>query len=278
MDLTFEQLEEQIGGNEDMVRLVRVLKGKFNFLCSSLEEKDQKIRTLEAKIDDFQRKYANDVHLINNEIVDLKERVLNSEMYNSKDTLIIQNPPLSDRNGDITGQVIEFLNHTFGSKLSKHDIKACHYLGKPGESAIIIKFIYFAHKNFLWRSKKALKGVQNPNNGRPIFLIERLPKVCRELQVEARNLGIKTVTNNCKVQVLCPKKEGNGVQFRPIHTMKELELIKENALKFNPPSSIIGVRGTKRPEREKSSGSGYTPENKQKAMQQQYDENMVNTE
>ena len=59
--------------------------------------------------------------------------------------------------------------------------------------------------------------------------------------------------------------------------MKELELIKENALKFNPPSSIIGIRGTKRPEREKS-GSGYTPENKQKAMQQQYDENMVNTE
>ena len=60
--------------------------------------------------------------------------------------------------------------------------------------------------------------------------------------------------------------------------MKELELIKENALKFNPPSSIIGVRGTKRPEREKSSGSGCTPENKQKAMQQQYDENMVNTD
>ena len=56
MELTFEQLEEQIGGNEDMVRLVRVLKSKFNFLCSSLEEKDQKIRTLEAKIDDFQRK------------------------------------------------------------------------------------------------------------------------------------------------------------------------------------------------------------------------------
>ena len=192
MDLTFEQLEEQIGGNEDMVRLVRVLEGKFNFLCSSLEEKDQKIRKLEAKIDDFQQKYADDVHLINNEIVDLKERVLNSEMYNSKDTLIIQNPPLSDRNGDITGQDIEFLNHTFGSKLSKHDIKACHYLGKPGESAIIIMFIYFAHKNFLWRSKKALKGVQNPNNGRPIFLTERLPKVCRELQVEARNLGIKT--------------------------------------------------------------------------------------
>ena len=46
MDLTFEQLEEQIGGNEDMVRLVRVLKGKFNFLCSSLEEKDQKIMIL----------------------------------------------------------------------------------------------------------------------------------------------------------------------------------------------------------------------------------------
>ena len=180
--------------------------------------------------------------------MDLKERVLNSEMYNSKDTLIIQNPPLSDRNGDIAGQVIEFLNHTFGSKLSKHDIKACHYLGKLGESAIIIKFIYFAHKTFLWRSKKALKGIQNPNNGRPIFLIERLPKVCRELQVEARNLGIKTVTNNCEVQVLCPKKEGNGVQFRPIHTMKVLELNKENALKFNPPSSIIGVRGTKRPE------------------------------
>ena len=59
--------------------------------------------------------------------------------------------------------------------------------------------------------------------------------------------------------------------------MKELELIKENALKSNPLSGISGIRGTKRPEREKSSGTGYTPENKQKAMQQQYDENMVNT-
>ena len=145
--------------------------------------------------------------------MDLKERVLNSEMYNSKDTLIIQNPPSSDQNGDITGQIIEFLKHTLGSKLSKHDIKACHYLGKPGESAIIIKFIYFAHKNFLWRSKKALKGVQNPNNGRPIFPTERLPKVCRELQVEARNLGIKTVTNNCEVQVLCPKKKAMVYNF-----------------------------------------------------------------
>ena len=209
MDLTFEQFEEHIGGNEDMVRLVRVLKSKFNFLCSSLEEKDQKIRTLEAKIDDFQQKHADDVHLIDNKIVELKERILNSEMYNSKDTLIIQNPPLFDRNGDTTGQVIEVLNHTLGSKLSKQDIKVCHYLGKPGESAIIIKFIYFAHKNFLWRSKKALKGVQNPENGRPIFLIERLPKVYRELQVRRLVTLVSKLSppTTAKYKSCAPKKE-----------------------------------------------------------------------
>ena len=112
------------------------------------------------------------------------------------------------------------------------DIKAAHFLGTPGASSIIVKFIYFAHKNFIWRSKKLLRNIKNNLNNKPIYLAERLPPTCRELYQEARSRGLRVVTNNSEVQVICSASEGRSV-FRPIHTMDELEKVEQSAIKVN---------------------------------------------
>ena len=72
------------------------------------------------------------------------------------------------------------------AKVRAEDIKAIHFLGKPGESAIIVKFLYFAKKNFIWR-QRVLKDYKNPANNKPYFLAERLPPLCREFFKAAKD-------------------------------------------------------------------------------------------
>ena len=81
-------------------------------------------------------------------------------------------------------------------------------------------FCVFCAKEFHLGIKKSLKGITN-KTGYSVYLTEHLPLKCRELQLDAKQLGIKTVANNCQLLVLCPKKEG-GVSFRPTHTQAQL--------------------------------------------------------
>ena len=112
--------------------------------------------------------------------------------------------------------VLGFFNNISRGNIRAENIKAIHFLGKPGESAIIVKFLYFALKNFIWRQKKILKEYKNPKNNKPYFL-ECLPSLCRELFKAAKDEGVQVVTYNSEVQIVCPRKDGK-VNFRPVHT------------------------------------------------------------
>ena len=149
------------------------------------------------------------------------------------------------------------MNSTLQSELSPCDIKACHYLGKPQQSSVIAKFVYFAQRNFIWQSRKSVKGIVN-KTGYPVYLTERLPPKCRKLQFEAKQMGVKTVTNNCELQVVCPRTEG-GVNLRPTHTKAELLKLTDAAL---PLSKITTVDNRRPGKRNKGGSTGVSPEKK----------------
>ena len=214
-----------------LVSLLSEIKGELSSLRNEIKEKDSKINSLEAALSKLQEEHKTDINNIRNELTDIKERMITAEMYMSKDTIIINNPPKCD-NSNLIQTVVQFFNNVFGAGLQLEDIKAAHFLGTPGASSIIVKFLYFAQKKFIWRSKKLLRNVKNTLNNKPIYLAERLPLVCRELYHEARARGLRVVTNNSEVQVICSTSEGQSV-FRPIHTMDELEKVEQSAIKVN---------------------------------------------
>ena len=247
---------------KDMVSLLQAIQGELNLLRTELKRKDDKIESLEKRIEDMEITHKEEMRHVKNEICDLKERALNTEMYLSKDTIIINNPPACN-NTNIMDTVVGFFNEIFGARVQPEDIKAVHFLGKPGESAIIVKFLYFGQKNFIWRSKKVLRDFKNPINNKPYFLTERLPPMCRDLFNAAKEKGIRVVTNNSEVQLVC-KGQGEKAVFRPIHTLEDLEKVAPLAFKFTPAvGQIENGRNFKTVKRENDrSSSGLTPENK----------------
>ena len=76
--------------------------------------------------------------------------------------------------------------------------------------------------------KKSFNGIVN-KSGFTVILTERLPLKNREVQYEAGQMGIKTVTNNCELQVLSPRKEGD-VSFCLSHAKAEILELKGIAL------------------------------------------------
>ena len=67
-----------------------------------------------------------------------------------------------------------------------------------------------------------LKDYKNPSKNTPYYLSERLPPICRELFNSAKNIGVKLVTNNSEVQVICGDQNGKAF-FRPIHSFDNLD-------------------------------------------------------
>ena len=113
-------------------------------------------------------------------------------------------------------------------------------------------------------------------NNKPFFLTERLPPMCRDLFNAAKEKGIRVVTNNSEVQLVC-KGQGEKAVFRPIHTLEDLEKVAHLALKFTPADGQIensrniktnngqieNSRNIKTVKRKNDrSSSGLTPENK----------------
>ena len=95
--------------------------------------------------------------IVQNELDDLKERKLTTEMYNSKDTINVINPP-ECQNGDLLGTIFSFFNSNLQYELSPCVIKNCNYLGKPQKSSVIGKFVYFVQKNFIGDPKKVWRA------------------------------------------------------------------------------------------------------------------------
>ena len=72
-----------------------------------------------------------------NNLVDLRERILSAEMYLSKDKIIVNSPPPCQNN--LMDTIIFFsFNDNLQSSFTPADIKACHYLEKPGELSAFV--------------------------------------------------------------------------------------------------------------------------------------------
>ena len=93
---------------KDMVSLLQAIQGELNLLRTELKRKDDKIESLEKRIEDMDITHKEEMRYVKNEICDLKERALNTEMYLSKDTIIINNPPACN-NTNIMDTVVGFL-------------------------------------------------------------------------------------------------------------------------------------------------------------------------
>ena len=100
------------------------------------------IRHLSDQLDEKAR-----IQKLQNNVTDLETRVLQQERYSSKDCIIISNMPSFP--GDLTVQVVDFLNYNLSTTLEVWDIKACLFLGDPRDqlkpATVIVKFVYFRH-------------------------------------------------------------------------------------------------------------------------------------
>ncbi len=250
----------------------------LKLIQEDLTGKDAKISNLQTDLNDKAKKIID----MENNITDLQERMLSIERYNSKDSVIIWNPPPPQRDIPVEEATIEFLNTTLNLSLKVDGVKACHYLGKVRENSdklppIIMKFVYFADKNIVWRRKRNLKGIKNPANGKPIFITERLPQADKEVQEYARERGVVTTTHNCAVQIMY--KEGQMVKFQEVRSAEEVDREMHRALTTNPAEGSRGRYNTDHEQRQyntrlrsKSTGgastqrdkdfgkSGFTPE------------------
>ena len=160
------------------VSLLQAIQGELILFRSELIEKD-KIELLEKKLEYVWNGFKEDLRNVRNEATDLTERILHAEIYMSRDTIIIHNPPVSDER-NLMNTVNDFFNKILHAPVQPEDLKAVHFLGNAGDSAMRGNFLWFGLKQFNWRSETILKDYKNPSNIKPYYLSGRLPPMCRE--------------------------------------------------------------------------------------------------
>jgi hypothetical protein len=183
---------------------------------------------------------------LQNGVHSLERRMLEQERYSSKDCIIIRNLPITSFESNVADAVAKFLKHALDLNISPQRFKACHFLGKLTDlnnpPMVIVKFIYFADKDVVWRTKMHLKTYLNFNNNKPVFLMERLPAADLEVKRHAESQGLITSTYNCAVSVLYKTDKG-GVVSEQVLTKDDVERSarKSNVIKRNPPQTKFGT-------------------------------------
>ena len=95
------------------------------------------------------KKQNAQIRELRNEVTDLKERISEQEKCSSKDTIIINNLPLS-QDADLVSSVLYFFKTFLDIQLLREDLKACHILGKCSDinkhPPVVVKFVHFHRK------------------------------------------------------------------------------------------------------------------------------------
>ena len=170
--------------------------------------------------------------------MDLKERVTDREIYNSEETIILNNPPKP--NGKTCVEVmVDFVNHFFNAKIARASLEACHFLNKIVESANTMKFLYFGQRKLYLEEKKMLKSVSRTADGESFCIVERLLQVARDIFQQCRAMGPETVTNIAEVQAICKNETGVTI-FWPIRSTKDLDSLKDVAIMFDMGHGSLG--------------------------------------
>ena len=135
---------------------------------------------------------------LESEVTQIKIKVNQIERYQSKDCLIFRNLPFST-SGTYLSDVICLIQNVLNVNIEPSDIKACHPLGRGSPfnpPPIIAKFLYFEQKERIWTRKGLLRNFQNPNNGKPVYIHERLSKYDLALKEDAEAKQLKVTTKN----------------------------------------------------------------------------------
>ena len=179
------------------------------------------------------------------------------ERYSSKDTIIINNPPLQTGNAThITDQILVVLIKAWIIPWLRTQWKPVipWVIGKVLPPAVIVKFIYYNDKIELYNRRPILANLRNPLNGKPVNIEERLPQHDLAIQKRANELDLVTTTYNCRVERFL--KTENGRLTQPVDSVKAVEDLESRAMeKISPyqrnqannwnPNQVPNQRGNK---------------------------------
>ena len=174
---------------------------------------NDKLSSILLKFNEIIQERDSEITLLRNKVADLEARVIEQEIYSSKNCLIIKNLPIEDRNAPLSHQVCQFFQKFLNHETRPNNFKACHYLGKWQSNtcppAVIAKFLFFDEKNELLGRKSWLSRKTNQCNGYPIYIKERLPRHQKEILDFAKAENTITTTVNCKVKVFEQSDDGS---------------------------------------------------------------------
>ena len=179
---------------------------------------------------------------LESEVAQMKIKVNQLERYQSKDCLIFRNLPFSS-NGTYLSDVIDLIQNALNVNIEPRDLKACHPLGRGSPfnpPTVIAKFVYFDQKERIWTRKGLLRNYRNPNNGKPVFILERLSKYDKSLKEEAQAKQLKVTTKNSAPLV---QIESDGMkrylELNSVQDIIELQPVASKIeQKFNYPKSL----------------------------------------
>ena len=179
---------------------------------------------------------------LESEVAQMKIKVNQLERYQSKDCLIFRNLPFSS-NGTYLSDVIDLIQNVLNVNIEPRDLKTCHPLGRGSPfnpPPVIAKFVYFDQKERIWTRKGFLRNYRNPNNGKPVFILERLSKYDKSLKEEAQAKQLKVTTKNSAPLVQIESDGMKGyLELNSIQDIIELQPVASKIeQKFNYPKNL----------------------------------------
>ena len=168
---------EEVEAVDDSTHIKPLLR-KMMELIQRQDEELKKLRHGQSYIREQINNNTNVLHKID-------ERVVELEKYSRKLCLIFSN--LNDR-GDALTSIIYLFNEVLQINFNPSRFAACHPLSQNTGAPVIVKFIYHADRDIIWR-RSWLKGVTN-SLSKPVTVEECRAPRDRELQSEAKQLGL----------------------------------------------------------------------------------------
>ena len=111
---------------------------------------NDKLSSILLKFNEIIQERDSEITLLRNKVADLEARVIEQEIFSSKDCLVIENLPIEDQTAPLSHQVCNFFQKFFNHETRPNNFKACHYLGKWQSNtfppAVIVKFLFFDEK------------------------------------------------------------------------------------------------------------------------------------
>ena len=123
------------------------------------------------------------IRILNKNVDELQNRMWAHEKYSSKDCLIFKNFPINPFRKKLYNDVCKAIYHYFNYQITPDRIKACHPLKpfKNGITPIIVKFIYFDDKYFIFSRRKLLSD--KLNGGKELVIHEWLPPPPKDAKI-----------------------------------------------------------------------------------------------